>query len=109
MRDSSNQDIVNQAVVEVSDRNIYDASISGAPRTLTPHGPLDARMGISGKSDRCETCFESLKSCNGHFGHVKLALPAFHVGYFRMTIEVLQEICKVGVMSQSDSLTLTCA
>jgi len=35
-----------------------------------------------------------LKNCNGHFGHVKLALPAFHIGYFKKIIDVLQIICK---------------
>lgn len=92
---SSNQDIVNQAVLEVSDRNCYDLITVGQNRTITKHGPLDQRMGTSSKSGLCDTCGEELKSCNGHFGHVKLALPAFHVGYFRMIIDVLHNICKV--------------
>lgn len=36
-----------------------------------------------------------MQVCNGHFGHVKLVLPAFHVGYFKRVISILQEICKV--------------
>lgn len=36
-----------------------------------------------------------MQVCNGHFGHVKLVLPAFHVGYFKRIISILQEICKV--------------
>ncbi|KAF2086213.1 beta and beta-prime subunits of DNA dependent RNA-polymerase [Saccharata proteae CBS 121410] len=90
----SNQDIVNQAVLEVSDRHVYDASSVGPQRAITKHGPIDPRMGISSKSANCETCGEDLKSCNGHFGHVKLALPAFHIGYLKMIIEVLHSICK---------------
>lgn len=90
----SNQDIVNQAVIEVSDRHVYDAVANGPNRTVTKHGPMDGRMGISSKSATCETCGEDLKSCNGHFGHVKLALPAFHIGYLKMIIEVLHCICK---------------
>jgi DNA-directed RNA polymerase, beta'' subunit/160 kD subunit len=35
------------------------------------------------------------RSVNGHFGHVRLVLPAFHVGYFKRVIGILQEICKV--------------
>lgn len=31
----------------------------------------------------------------GHFGHVRLSLPAFHIGYLRFTISVLQNICKL--------------
>lgn len=51
-------------------------------------------QGISSKSGTCETCGEGLQSCNGHFGHVKLALPAFHIGYFKAIITMLQNICK---------------
>lgn len=92
---SSNQDIVNQAVLEVSDRNCYDLITVGQNRTITRHGPLDQRMGTSSKTGICDTCGEELISCNGHFGYIKLALPAFHVGYFRMIIDVLHNICKV--------------
>ena len=52
------------------------------------------RQGTSSKSGICETCGEGLQNCNGHFGHVKLALPAFHIGYFKATITMLQDICK---------------
>lgn len=52
-------------------------------------------MGISSKDGFCETCGETLQQCNGHFGHVKLALPAFHIGYLKLTIAILQNICKV--------------
>ncbi|KAF2020283.1 beta and beta-prime subunits of DNA dependent RNA-polymerase [Aaosphaeria arxii CBS 175.79] len=91
----SNQDIVNQAVLEVSDRNVYDlTNANEAVRTHTAHGPMDAHMGISSKTGRCETCGEGLDTCNGHFGHIKLALPAFHVGYLKQIIEVLHCICK---------------
>ena len=88
----STNDIISQAVVEVSDRKLFDL---GNDRAVVPNGPLDGRMGISNKTKNCETCGCSLKVCNGHFGHVKLVLPAFHVGYFKRVINILQEICKV--------------
>lgn len=94
-RSSSNQDIVNQAVLEVSDRNVYDlAPAADNTRTLTAHGPMDIHMGVSSKTAKCGTCREGLDKCNGHFGHIKLALPAFHVGYLKHIIEVLNCICK---------------
>ncbi|KAF2748255.1 beta and beta-prime subunits of DNA dependent RNA-polymerase [Sporormia fimetaria CBS 119925] len=91
----SNQDIVNQAVTEVSDRNVYDL-VPGPDntRTHTAHGPMDPLMGISTKAGRCQTCGEGLDTCNGHFGHIKLALPVFHVGYLKHIIEVLHTVCK---------------
>ncbi|KAF2198820.1 beta and beta-prime subunits of DNA dependent RNA-polymerase [Delitschia confertaspora ATCC 74209] len=87
----SPQEIVNQAVLEVSDRNVYDL---GPSRNLTSNGPMDRRMGTSTKGTKCATCDLDLKECNGHFGHIKLALPAFHVGYLRNIIEILACICK---------------
>lgn len=31
----------------------------------------------------------------GHFGFIDLELPVFHVGFFRLVIQLLQCICKV--------------
>ncbi|KAK7398588.1 DNA-directed RNA polymerase III subunit C1 (rpo31) [Neonectria punicea] len=87
----SNQDIANQAVVEVSNRLLYDIDNNRAPYH---YGPLDPQLGTSSKLGRCATCHEALQNCNGHFGYVKLPLPAFHVGYLRFIMSILQEICK---------------
>ncbi|KAI9796833.1 MAG: hypothetical protein M1825_006500 [Sarcosagium campestre] len=87
----STQDIVNQAVLEVSDRQLFDLDND---RAAVENGPLDGRLGTCNKSVACETCGEALQKCNGHFGHVKLALPAFHIGYFQKVITILQDICK---------------
>ena len=89
---SSNQDIISQAHVEISDRKLFDLDNN---RAVARNGPMDPRLGISNKSDTCETCGGDLQECNGHFGYVRLVLPAFHVGYFKRTIEILQDICKV--------------
>ncbi|KAL4995659.1 hypothetical protein BDV10DRAFT_174333 [Aspergillus recurvatus] len=87
----SNDDIVSQGVVEVSDRKFFNLEND---RSIVTNGPLDARMGISNKTSTCQTCGGALQVCNGHFGHVRLVLPAFHVGYFKRVISILQEICK---------------
>ncbi|OBT87197.1 hypothetical protein VE02_04737 [Pseudogymnoascus sp. 03VT05] len=87
----STRDIVNQGVLEVSDRMLYDVEKNRKP---VPNGAVDPRLGTSSKTGRCETCGEGLNNCNGHFGHVRLALPAFHIGYLKLVIAILQEICK---------------
>ena len=87
----SNQDIANQAVLEVSNRLLYDIENNRAPDR---HGPLDPRLGTSSKQGKCSTCQENLSNCTGHFGHIRLPLPAFHVGYLRFIMSILQEICK---------------
>jgi DNA-directed RNA polymerase III subunit RPC1 len=88
----STQDIANQAVLEVCDRSLFDLDRDRAARI---NGPLDGRMGLSKKGGLCETCGQDMTDCVGHFGHVRLPLPVFHVGYFKMIITILQEICKV--------------
>jgi DNA-directed RNA polymerase III subunit RPC1 len=87
----SDLDIVNQSQVELADRRLFDLDKG---RAYAEYGPLDSRMGISGKREICRTCGLRLQDCNGHFGHVKLVLPVFHVGYFKKVIQILQSICK---------------
>jgi len=57
-------------------------------------GCLDPRLGVSDKVSVCETCKKKLVDCAGHFGYIKLALPMFHIGFFRHTLSLLQCICK---------------
>ena len=94
---SSSQDIVNQGVVQVCDRALYDLARERAPAA---NGPLDPLMGLSGKAGLCQTCGEPMQKCNGHFGYVKLALPALHIGYLKKIIMVLQDICKVRTVTK---------
>ena len=85
--------------MELTSKHIYDAAprtiSSGVGRPVERGGPNDRRMGTSSNGEYCETCGRQLKSCNGHFGYIKLALPVFHIGFLRKIIEVLQCICKV--------------
>ena len=77
--------------MELADRRIFDLDKG---RAYAEYGPLDMRMGVSGKRDECRTCGLKLQHCNGHFGNIKLVLPVFHVGYFKKVIQILQSICK---------------
>ncbi|AGO12592.1 AaceriAER252Cp [[Ashbya] aceris (nom. inval.)] len=84
-------DIVAQSEVEIFTRDLFDLEDGRAPKK---GGALDSRMGVSSSQAECSTCHGTLASCHGHFGHIKLALPVFHVGYFKATIQILQSICK---------------
>ena len=88
----SAKEIVAQSEVEVISRDFYEREKT--PRLAKSGGVLDPKMGISSNSNECSTCQGNLASCHGHFGHVRLALPVFHVGYFKSIIQVLQSICK---------------
>jgi DNA-directed RNA polymerase II subunit RPB1 len=34
-----------------------------------------------------------MNDCPGHFGHIELAKPVFHVGFFNKTLRVLRCVC----------------
>ncbi|KAG7194147.1 DNA-directed RNA polymerase III subunit [Scheffersomyces spartinae] len=89
----SAKDIVAQSEVELVSSNLYSKGPNEA-RIAFKEGALDTRMGISSNAQQCGTCHEDLASCHGHFGHIKLALPVFHVGYFKSILLILQCICK---------------
>lgn len=37
-----------------------------------------------------------MAECVGHYAYIRLVLPVFHIGYFKMVINILQDICKVS-------------
>lgn len=88
----SSKEIVAQSEAEVTTRDLYDLEKG---RQVKESGALDTRMGTSSNAVECATCHGNLALCHGHFGHVRLALPVFHVGYFKQIIRVLQCICKL--------------
>jgi len=57
-------------------------------------GCLDPRLGVSDKLSTCATCKRKLTDCAGHYGYIRLALPCFHIGYIKHTLNILQCICK---------------
>lgn len=84
------QEIANSGSLRVWQTDLYDVN----ERKQVKGGALDKRLGVSGKDDTCETCGKKLTDCIGHFGHITLALPVFHAGYFKATLQILQQICK---------------
>ncbi|KAJ3415502.1 hypothetical protein HDV05_004704 [Chytridiales sp. JEL 0842] len=88
----SQQDAKKVSLLELFERNLYDLTKSNRPPAK--YGVLDRRLGVADKVEKCETCGQGLQDCVGHFGVVRLALPVFHIGYFKLMIAVLQCICK---------------
>ncbi|KAK9238853.1 hypothetical protein V1525DRAFT_399688, partial [Lipomyces kononenkoae] len=48
-------------------------------------------QGISNNPSECQTCHGKLATCQGHFGHIRLALPYFTLG----TLKVLLQFCRI--------------
>lgn len=35
----------------------------------------------------------TLTECCGHFGHIELAKPVFHIGFLNKVIKILRSVC----------------
>jgi DNA-directed RNA polymerase III subunit RPC1 len=87
---ASPYDMQRMAEFQVSTRELF----SMPSRTPAHGGCLDPRLGVSDKMSTCATCKLKLVDCAGHFGYIKLALPVFHIGFFKHSLNCLQAICK---------------
>ncbi|XP_039291023.1 DNA-directed RNA polymerase II subunit RPB1 [Nilaparvata lugens] len=56
-------------------------------------GLMDPRQGVVDRLSRCQTCAGNMSECTGHFGHIDLAKPVFHVGFVTKTIKILRCVC----------------
>uniref|UniRef100_A0A3B4BCA3 DNA-directed RNA polymerase subunit n=1 Tax=Periophthalmus magnuspinnatus TaxID=409849 RepID=A0A3B4BCA3_9GOBI len=56
-------------------------------------GLMDPRQGVIERSGRCQTCAGNMTECPGHFGHIELAKPVFHVGFVTKIMKVLRCVC----------------
>jgi DNA-directed RNA polymerase II subunit RPB1 len=56
-------------------------------------GLLDPRMGTIDRNYKCQTCGEGMAECPGHFGHIDLAKPVFHIGFLTKIKKILECVC----------------
>ena len=85
-----NQEIIDISTIPIKDYVLYNQK----DHSINDFGPLDLRLGVGDKKHTCNTCKKRIEDCSGHYGYVKLALPIYHVGYFKHTLNMLQCICK---------------
>lgn len=45
-------------------------------------GLNDPKLGSIDRAFMCATCGENMAECPGHFGHIELAVPVFHIGLY---------------------------
>ncbi|BFZ54625.1 DNA-directed RNA polymerase II core subunit rpo21 [Savitreella phatthalungensis] len=58
-----------------------------------PGGLLDPRLGSIDREVKCQTCNEDSAECPGHFGHLELAKPVFHIGFIHKIKKILECVC----------------
>jgi len=56
-------------------------------------GLIDPRMGTTDDAIDCATCGLNNIYCVGHFGHITLAEPVFHMGFLSFIKKILSCIC----------------
>jgi len=67
-------------------------------------GVNDSRMGSFDYNARCKTCDctysggglgggNKVNDCPGHFGHIELARPIFHMGFVDTALKILRSVC----------------
>ena len=57
------------------------------------NGLMDPRQGPVDKYSICQTCSGNTTECPGHFAHINLARPVYHIGYKEKIIKVLRSVC----------------
>ncbi|KAK4764009.1 hypothetical protein SAY87_013447 [Trapa incisa] len=63
---------------------------NGKPK---PCGLSDPRLGTIDRKMKCETCMANMAECPGHFGHLELAKPVFHIGFMKHVLNIMRCVC----------------
>ncbi|EYC06183.1 hypothetical protein Y032_0077g1077 [Ancylostoma ceylanicum] len=80
-------EIKRMSVGEIEFPEIYE---NGKPKK---GGLMDPRQGVIDRRGRCMTCAGNLADCPGHFAHLELARPVFHIGFLTKILKVLRCVC----------------
>uniref|UniRef100_A0A8R1TQ24 DNA-directed RNA polymerase subunit n=1 Tax=Onchocerca volvulus TaxID=6282 RepID=A0A8R1TQ24_ONCVO len=83
----SPDEIKRMSIGEIEFSEIYE---NGKPKL---GGLMDPRQGVVDRRGRCMTCAGSLADCPGHFAHIELAKPVFHIGFLSKTLKLLRCVC----------------
>lgn len=83
------EDIKKFSVCEINNKETFNL-MTGRPND---GGVNDLRMGTTDKSFKCATCNCSFEECVGHFGHIELGVPVYHIGFIEECYRILQCIC----------------
>ena len=75
------------SVCNILTSDIYDGN---EPKV---DGLFDPRMGVTDYSRLCATCNNTIDMCPGHFGHIDLAVPIYHIHFLGSVMKLLSCVC----------------
>ena len=58
-----------------------------------PMGLMDLHMGVIEPGLRCKTSGRKMDEDPGHFGHIELAKPMYHLSWFNNILKTLRCVC----------------
>lgn len=76
----SPEEIKGMSVVKIE----YPETMDEEKQLPRAGGLNDPKLGTIDRMYTCATCKEDIQVCPGHFGHIDLAVPVFHVGECNM-------------------------
>lgn len=83
----SPDEIRESSVCEITKPDTFDGS------EPVINGLFDPRMGVIERGPECSTCENKSAMCPGHFGHIELALPVFHMHFIHVVMKLLPCVC----------------
>ncbi len=83
------QDILNGSVCHVLSTATYENN-----RPVI-NGLFDLRMGTIEQGFTCETCHQDYRGCPGHFGHINLVRPVYHMQFLKFMLKIARCFCYV--------------
>ena len=83
----SPEEIERRSAAEIITQETYDGDI---PKV---GGLFDRRMGVLEPKMLCLSCGQRSNLCPGHMGHIRLAVPVFHVQFMSIIMKTVQMVC----------------
>ena len=87
----SKEQILKESVVQVvrHDRTVVNGKFVNVEGSVR-----DPKMGPLDRLSVCGTCGKKTGVCNGHWGHIELTVPIYHVNFYRQVVQWLKGTCR---------------
>ena len=87
----SKEQILKESVVKVTK---HERTVVNGKFVNVENSVRDRRMGPLDRLSTCETCGKKTGVCNGHWGHIELTVPIYHVNFYRNVMQWLKGTCR---------------